>query len=448
MSARRHGLDALAAYGVLGLPLAALGLPLVVYLPPFYAQMAALNTGLVGVIIFVARLVDVISDPIVGTASDRMSSRFGRRRPWIAAGIPLLMLSAWFLFMPGHDVGALYLLLWSILAYIGWTLIYLPFTTMGAELSEDYDERSRITAWREGFLVLGTLIAIMLPAAAQQWIGGRGVGLEAIAIFLFVALPLCGGLFLWRVPERAGNQPSVIPWSHSWRLLAGNAPFRRLVLAYLLNGAANGLPAALFLFFVTAILGADETTAGIFLMIYFLSAVAGLPIWLWIGRRWSKHRLWCVSMLWVSAVFVFSLTLGRGDYAGYIAICVLGGSGLGVDQSMAASIQADVIDEDTAAGGDGRAGLYFGLWGMATKLALAIALGIAYPLLWLSGFDSAGNNDGAAVWTLALLYGLLPVAVKLGVVALMWRFPLDRGRHAELQARIGGVQDAEAGSSV
>ena len=438
MSKRVHGVGALGAYGLLGLPLAALGLPLTVFLPPFYSQMPALNTGLVGLIIFGARLFDVITDPLIGTLSDRSSTRFGRRRPFIALGTPILMVAAWFLFVPGDKAGAAYLLGWGMLAYLGWTLIYLPYTTMGAEMSADYDERSRITAWREGFFVLGTMVAIMLPAAVSKVVGGQAAGLHAIAVFLLVALPVAVVLFLWRVPEPGGTR-SRVKWAESAKLLAGNGPFRRLLLAYLLNGAANGLPAALFLFFVTGVLGASQATAGIFLAVYFLSAVAGLPVWLWIGRNWSKHRLWCASMLWVSLVFIFVMTLGENSYSlvAYTLICILGGSTLGVDQAMAASIQADVIDEDTAAGGDGRAGLYFGLWGMATKLAFAIALGIAYPVLWLAGFEAGTSNDNTALWTLAVLYGLLPVVIKLGVVAMMWRFPLDRVRHAELQDTIG-----------
>src|SRR5699024_9556539 len=104
--------------------------------------------------------------------------------------------------------------------------------------------------------------------------------------------------------------------------------------------------------------------------------------------------------------------------------CVLGGACLGVDQAIPASMQADVIDEDTAAGGYGRAGLYFGLWSMATKLALALAIGIAFQVLAWVGFDSGTDNDAVAEWMLKLLYGFLPVIVKLAVVPFMWRFPL------------------------
>lgn len=437
-AASRYPLGQILPYGLLGLPLAALGLPLTVFLPPFYSQMPGLNTGIVGVMIFAARLFDVLTDPAIGTASDRTPARFGRRRPYIALGTPILMIAAWFLFVPGQQASAAYLLVWSVVAYLGWTLIYLPYTTMGAEMSSDYDERTRITAWREGFFVLGTMVAIMLPAGISKIAGGQAAGLKAIAVFLIVALPIAVGLYLWRVPEPGGGA-SKVRWVDSVKLLKANRPFRRLLIAYLLNGAANGLPAALFLFFVQSALGASQATAGIFLAIYFLSGVAGLPVWFWIGKNWSKHRLWCASMAFVAAVFVFTVTLSDSTYGlvGYTLICILGGSCLGVDQATAASIQADVIDEDTAAGGDGRAGLYFGLWGMATKLAFTIALGIAYPILWLAGFDAGQHNDTMAQWTLVALYGPLPVLIKIGVIWLMWDFPLDRDRHAELQSEIG-----------
>lgn len=440
MTQRHYDWRSLGAYGLLGLPLAALGLPLVVYLPQYYESMPTLSVGLVGTLVVIARLLDVISDPVVGmaSASDRWCTRFGRRLPWVAVGTPLLMVSAWFLFVPSETAGPGYLLLWLSLAYLGWTLIYLPYTSLGAELSSGYDERSWITAAREGFFALGTLAAIVLPALMAAQAPGSGAGLRSIAIFLLVSLPIASALLLWRVnepPHQRGGRAAA-GWREGWRLLGRNRPFRRLILTHVLNGAANGLPAVLFIYFVTEILGASRAVGGVFLAIYFLSAVAGLPIWLWIGRNWSKHRLWCASMLWVSGVFIFTLMLGEGDYVAYGAICVLGGACLGVDQAIPASIQADVIDEDTVAGGDGRAGIYFGLWSMATKLALALAVGVAFQVLGWVGFESGTDNGPVAAWALKLLYGLLPVIIKLAVVPLMWRFPLDRTRHAELQAQL------------
>ena len=131
-------------------------------------------------------------------------------------------------------------------------------------------------------------------------------------------------------------------------------------------------------------------------------------------------------MLLACAVFVWVPFLGAGDVIAFGVICLLSGLSLGADLALPASIQADVVDVDTAEGGGGRAGLFFALWNMATKLALAV--GIAFPLLDLAGFTSQGDNPPAALWTLALLYGGLPVLFKLAAVLMVWHFPLDEAR--------------------
>jgi glycoside/pentoside/hexuronide:cation symporter, GPH family len=437
----RLSLRQLLAYGGLGLPLAALGLPLVVYLPPFYAGLG-LGTATVGAMLFIARLSNIFSDLLIGWASDRTRSRLGRRRPWILAGAPVLLVGAGFLFHAQAGAGAGYLLLWSVVAYLGWTLIYLPYSSWGAELATDYDERTRVTLSREGFLVAGTLVAILLPGWVQARGGSAGDALSAVYGFLLVSLPLALLLLWYGVPEPRGLRTAPLGWRAGLRLLRDNRPFRRLLIAYLLNGMANGLPATLFLFFVAEVLQSGRL-GGLFLVVYFLSAVLALPLWLRVSRGRAKHRVWCISMLWASGVFVWVPWLGPGDVWAYAAICVLSGVCLGVDTAVPASIQADVIDEDTASGGGYRAGLYFGLWGMATKLALALAVGVALPLLQWAGFSAEGPNDRGALLALALLYGGLPVAIKLGVVVLVWDFPLDRHRHAELRVRIGGMGPAQ-----
>lgn len=436
-AAHRLGWSRLLAYGVLGLPLTALLLPLVVFLPPYYAALPGIGAGAVGLVLFGARLWDVVTDLGVGWLSDRTRSRFGRRRPFIVLGVPVLLVATWFLFSPPADAGWMYLLLSALLAYLGWTLVALPYQTWGAELSADYDERSRITASREGFAVLGTMVAVLLPTLVQQQTGSQALGLQALFWFLLFALPVGLVLLLRGVAEPAVPEKAGLNLRAGIRLLSANKPFRRLLLAYLANGAANGFPATLFIFFNLHVLQVSQEMAGLALIVYFLSAVLGLPLWMRLGRGRAKHRLWCASMLWAAFIFAFATQLGEGDFVCYLVICVLAGSCLGIDQAVPASMQADVIDEDTAAGGGGRAGLYFGLWGMATKLSFALAVGITYPLLEFAGFDAAAHaQEDGALGMLVFLYALLPVIVKLAVVWLVWGYPLDRQRHAELRGRI------------
>ena len=186
------------------------------------------------------------------------------------------------------------------------------------------------------------------------------------------------------------------------RVLSRNEGFRRLIIAYLINGIANGLPATLFLLFVTHRLAIPEQ-AGALLAVYFLCGVLAVPVWLRLSYRFGKHRVWCAAMVWACLWFAMVPLLGPGDFWPFLAICVLTGMALGADLVLPASMQADVIDADTVETGERRAGLFFALWGMATKLALALAVGLAFPILSFAGFDSDGDNPQGALVTLVVL---------------------------------------------
>ncbi|MEX0384881.1 MFS transporter [Spiribacter pallidus] len=422
-------------YGLPALPLAVMGVPMYVFLPGFYGE--TLGLAAVGTALLVARLWDVVTDPLIGSLGDRLKTRWGRRRPLMAAGLPILLVSAWALFRPPAEVDLVYLLVWGLAAYLGWTLMSLPYTAWGAELTEDYDGRASLTAAREGFMLAGTLLAIAWPTIMGA---GRADAetLAGLAWLLVIALPLTVGVTLWRVPEyRLTAHP--VGWRAGWALLRHNKPFLRLLLAYVMNGLANGLPASLFTLFVAHVLLAEAWT-GPLLLVYFVIGIAALPGWLRLSRRIGKHRTWAISMLWTSAVFIWVPFLGPGDTWAFLLICVLSGVGVAVDMALPAAIQADLVDLDTAAGGGRRTGLYFGIWNMATKLALALAVGIAFPLLEGFGFDATAIDNRDGTLALAMFYGAVPVAFKLLATALMWHFPVDRRMQTATRARVHAVE--------
>jgi len=429
-------------YGLPAMPLAVMGVPMYIFLPGFYGE--TLGLAAVGTALLVARLWDVVTDPLIGSLGDRLHTRWGRRRPLIAAGMPLLLISAWALFRPPEAVGIGYLLGWGLAAYLGWTLMSLPYTAWGAELSEDYDQRASLTASREGFMLAGTLLAIAWPTVVGA---GRAdaATLSGLAWLLVLVLPPVVVLTLWRVPEyRLPSHP--VGWREGWRLLRRNRPFLRLLAAYVMNGLANGLPASLFTLFVAHVLRAEAWT-GPLLLVYFVVGILALPGWLWLSRRIGKHRAWALSMLWTSLVFAWVPFLGPGDTWAFLLICVLSGVGVAVDMALPAAIQADLVDLDTAGGGGRRTGLYFGIWNMATKLALALAVGIAFPLLQWFGFDATQVDDRDGTLALALFYGAVPIAFKLAATALMWRFPHDRRAQLATRARVHDVEGAPGDAS-
>ena len=432
----RPSLPALLGYGAPAVPLAALTLPVYIYLPTVYAKELGLGLGAVGAALLAARLWDVITDPLIGLLSDRTKGRFGRRRPWVLAGLPLVIAAIWALFLPGPSVSLPYLIGWSLALYLGWTMMVLPLTAWGAELSPHYHQRSRIAAFREAGVLIGSLLAIALPLAlgvsdANDKLAALGV-IGQMAMFL---LPICVALLLWLTPEHPPTAWRRLAFRPALRLMAENRPFRRLLTAYLINGTANGLPATLFLLFVTDVLQAPQQ-AGMLLALYFGSGVLAVPIWVTLSYRFGKHRVWCAAMVWTCAVFVWVPFLGAGDVWAFAVVCALTGMSLGADLVLPSSIQADVVDVDTAAAGAQRTGLFFALWGMVTKLSLALAVGLAFPVLDLVGLgDGDGRNDGA-LFALAALYALVPVIFKLMAIVLMWRFQLTAQAQAALRRRI------------
>ncbi|HDY85923.1 hypothetical protein LCGC14_0505170 [marine sediment metagenome] len=422
-------------YGLPALPLAALGLPLYIYLPTFYADQLGLGLTLVGSILLISRITDVISDPLIGMLSDWLPVH--SRRKWlIAIASPLLLLAVWALFIPPQDAGIWWLLSWSILVYLAWSLITLPYTAWGAELSTDYDQRSVITASRETCTLIGTLIAAGLPLAMGLSSDKPGEALSLLAQFLVLMLPITLIICLFNVKEKpTTSRARPIRFRAGLSLLNNNHLFKRLLFAYLMNGIANGLPATLFLLFVSYVLVAPEQF-GMLLSAYFVSGLIGLPIGLALSKRFSKHRIWSVSMLWSVTIFIWAPFLGEGDVTAFLIICILSGLSLGIDMALPASIQADVIDIDNLKGGGQRSGLFFGIWGMTTKLSLALAVGIAFPSLSFLGFDTTGSSANNNTLALSLLYGLLPIPFKLMAAWSMWSFPLNRAQHQVLRQQL------------
>jgi len=427
----------LLAYALPALPVAALSLPFYVMVPEFYTKEVGIPIATVGLVLLLVRIIDAVTDPVAGALADWTRPAFGRRRSWVLGAAPLVALCTWFVMRPADGAGALYLFTWATALSLAWTAISVPYQAWGTELSRSYEGRTRVAAYRESFTVVGTLLALLVPAAIQVQGGDSREGLAGLALMILVLLPAGAVLAVWMTPEPKERVRVSMDLKVGMAHLAANRPFRRLLAAFFVNALANGLPATLFLFFVADRLGAKEA-AGPLLVLYFICGVAGVPFWLWLARRTTKHRAWALGMLLACLGFAAAPFLGPSEIALFAAVCVVTGLALGADVVLPAAVQGDVIDVDTAASGQERAGLYLGLWALATKLAYAGAVGLAFPLLAMAGYDpGAGIRTEAGLLTLGLLYAALPVLLKLIATAMIWNFPLDRAELAEIARSIG-----------
>lgn len=410
----------IAAYGLPGLPLAMLGLPLYVYLPTFYVENLGLSLTAVGAALLLARVLDVITDPLVGYLNDRTGSKLGRRKLFMLLGAPFLLMGLEMLLRPMAPVSSSYLLLWSVVTYLGWTLINIPWHAWGAEITHDYHQKSVLAGSREIFAVIGTVLVISLPVLLGID-NDDAKTLDVLATVVWVLLPLSLLPVLLLLADTQ-KRHATFQLGEVRNILKAHPAIPDLLPAYFVNSLANALPATLFILFVTHVLEAPEKK-GILLLCYFLSAIVGLPFWLWLSRATEKSRAWSIALIVAVISFAFVPFLGAGDSGWFMLICIVSGFALGADVALPASIQADIAQQMQHQHNE-QTGLLFGLWGLLTKLALALGAGLAFPALDLAGFN-AENTTVSSLLALSLLYAAVPVLLKLWVIWRMWRFPFS-----------------------
>jgi Na+/melibiose symporter-like transporter len=396
------------AYGALGLPLAFVALPLYVVLPNHYASVFGVPLATLGALLLGARLLDALADPWIGRWVDVWFAH-STARVLVIGGVAAAVLSLGFhalFFPPLH--GPTELLAWcaALLAvtYLSYSVLAVVHQAWGARLGGSATQRARIVAWREGLALVGVLVASVLPSLA-------GLGTTS-AVF---ALALALGVALLAVAPRTAATPAALP-PQSMRLPLANPAFRRLLLVFMVNGVASALPATLVLFFIRDRLQLPAYEP-MFLFSYFAAGALSMPLWVRVVGRHGLARSWLAGMLVAIVAFVWAAALGPGDLAAFTAVCVASGTALGADLALPGALLAGVIQR---AGHTGRAeGAYFGWWNFATKLNLALAAGVALPLLSAFGY-APGARSGDALGALAIAYGLLPCAIKLLAATLLY----------------------------
>jgi len=416
----RHGLR----YGLLGLPLAFVALPLYVVLPNHYARSFGAPLAALGAVLLAARLFDAVLDPLIGRWCDRLFAR--SPRSVLAAGAAaavVLALGLWGLLFPPPALRANMsaLLAWAgalmALTYTAYSVASVAHQTWGARLGGDEAQRSRVVAWREGLALVGVLLAAVLP-------GTLGLGATVVAFALLLAL----GWWAW---SGSLAPPAVAPLDRPAR---GASPLRQpafqmLLAVFVLNGIASAVPATLVLFFVQDRLRAPPSLEPAFLATYFLCAALSLPLWLRLVGRFGLAHSWLAGMALSVAVFAWAATLGTGDVWPFLAICALSGMALGTDLALPGALLNGLMDRLGERGQ--REGAYLGWWNFATKLNLALAAGLALPLLAAFGY-TPGARSPEALHTLTLAYCLLPCTLKLLAGAALYTLVIRPDRAAPL----------------
>lgn len=385
--------------------LASAGLPLYVHLPQFAAELG-ISLGAIGLLLLALRILDFVQDPIIGHFVDRFP---GRRQ--ILAVLAFAGMGTGFVAVFTLQLGISGLAASLVLVFTAYSLGTILFYSQGAELLRH--GRTGVHYRLAGLRETGTLFGVVIAAVLPGLLSAPAAPLQGYAMF---------GLFL--------AVAAVLAWWASrrfWMPVTANAQHRlsigrlvgagggRLLMIALLNALPVAVTSTLFLFFVSDRLELPGL-AGLYLMLFFLSAGATAPLWSWLAARFGARRVLVPAMLMAIICFIGAAALPSGAQWEFAAIAIGSGAALGADMVILPALFAATI---TRAGLP--AGTAFGLWSFAGKMALALAAAGVLPMLQLAGYQPGGPNSPAAISVLNVAYAIIPCILKLPAVFLVAR---------------------------
>lgn len=428
----------LMAFAAPAAPLLALTLPVIIFLPPHFAEHLGLPLWAVTVIFLSARVFDLLIDPWIGGLQDRTEVAMGRRRFWLSICAPPLMLFLWIVFLglppgvspllAGAAVFAMYLFFASMMiAHLGWA----------GELQPTYHGRTHVLGAVQVASMVGQVLMLVLAGVVAQFFGGSNAdAVAAMGWTLLVLIPLTTLLATGFVREAHRPPQPHMSLRETLRTLAANRLALRVLLPDLLLGVAQGVSGGLFLFYFQFVLQ-FENQAQTLLAIYFIAGLIGVPIWWWLARRFGKHVSLQCSFVFASVTTAGLLFLPPGNFAIVAPLMAVAGLAQGGGVLLTRALMADVVDADELETGARRSGLYFGILMTTSKIGIA-AGPITYAILGAVGFDPqlGTANSASALSVLAGLFIGVPIVLYLAAAASLRKYPLDEAAQAALAAAI------------
>ena len=426
------------AFSTPTIPLAAMLMPVTAYLPNYYAQDLKVDLTELAWAFAMVRFFDLWFDPAVGLIMDRTNSRWGRFRPWFVAGAPIAMLAVYMLFMAGPGIGGSYILLWLIVGFAGQSMGQLGHMAWASQVAPGYDERSRVYGWWQAMSVGGMIAILLMPPVVKYGFGADfGTGVKAMGWFAIIALPITAVLALLATgepPVKAAHQPARL--RHYLEMLRRGSVLRVLV-ADICWGTALAISGLLLFFFFDAVRGIDRGVAGLMLIVFFVGALAGAPIWRQVARRLGKHKALAIAGVAWAVMQAGVLLLPNILWVGF-AIMFLAGLPFASGPIMLKAMMADVADEERFHSGVDKTGLLFSLLTASPKIGSMLAVGGSLYLLGQVGFvaELSGGNSPAALQTLALMFTLGPAALALIAAWIISGYKLDAATHDEVRRKL------------
>ena len=452
----RVGWPALVAFGAPAVGAGYMYLLLSLYVMKFATDVLLIAPAVMGLIFSVSRLWDAVSDPLVGYLSDRTRLRLGRRRSWILGGvIPISALYA-MVFMPPGELSGTAIVVWMAVAVIGFysamTVFFVPHMSLGAELTDNYHERTRLFGMRHAFYTGGSILSLvsmqfLINAEQASEAAVREVAQQhAIIAITVTALLMLFAVYRLREPRQTAKQPSASPFS-AYRDVLANPYARRLYIVWFIENVGGAAIGALTLYVTQYVVGAP-TWAPAIILAYMLPSTFAVPFWLALSRRLGKIRAWVIGMLGTGVSFGAMMGLLLLDTVEQrlwliFTMALTAGFSAAAGGSIGPSVQGDVIDYDELQTGERKEGSYYAAWNFIYKSALGAMLLLTGFALEAAGFVPNQVQSEVVQKTMLALYGFAPLVCYVTGALLFVRFPLTEAVHGRIRADLDGREDAQ-----
>ncbi len=407
------------------------------YTLKFATDVLLIAPALMGAIYGLSRFWDAISDPLVGYLSDKTRTRFGRRRPWLFGAIIPIGVSFWMLSAPPDWLSQNQLALWMGIAIIGFfsaqTMFIVPHMSLGAELTDNFHERTKIFGARHAGWIAGYISALatmywLILAEAESNAAVRSLAADQ-SIYAALFCGMCLLVCVWGLRERPEfmDKAPEKPWEavrDIWR----NSHARLLLVVIFIENLGSASITIMTLYVAEYVMKAPQL-APLFILSYMVFSFALTPIWIPLAKRFGKKPLWFCSMLVTAVAFGGMITLNPGDENLLIALAALAGAAGSCGGTVNPSIKSDVIDFDEYRTGERKEGAYFAAWYFVSKSAYGMMLMVTGFALSLSGFVPKADQSELVVWTFKGLYSGLPFVAYIIGALLLLRFAFDEKEH-------------------
>ncbi len=408
----------------------------------FLTDVTGLRPDLAGWAVGIGRIWDAVNDPLFGLISDRIRTRWGRRRVLLLFGaLPLGISFAMMWLVPPW--GPLALTAYYALAFIlfdtVFTAVHVGYNALTPEMTPDYDERSSLNGYRMVFSISGTLGAIILATVLGWYIDDTRLlyGLVGAGLGLVSIIP---PLIVFRVTRErpAEEQPEPLPVRDALAATLSNRPFWLVMGLYLLSWTTASILAAVLVYYANYYLRVPDQ-ANYFVLVAQGAAILFIPLWVWVARRLDKRRAFILGTLSWIVVLVALFGLQADQVTLAYVLAALAGSGIATAYVIPWSMVPDIIEYDQVSTGQRREGSYYAFASLFQKLATGLAIWALGQILAFTGYITPESGaplpeqPAGAVLAIRIAMTLVPIVLLVLSILCAWRYPITRERHRALR---------------